>query len=125
MCVEHSLCADDIEAGRVRVLAVDATDATAVQRLRNRFTPSAARLTCCSNNAGRFVSMPPIWDSDLADWWEDVRVNILSVYTVTRAILPLMLRRDRGAIIKWEAAALAAALAMRSPRPASPNLRER
>ena len=73
-------------------------DATAVQRLAKSIYAERGAPELLFN-AGRFVSMAPIWDSDLADWWEDVRVNILSVYTVTRAILPLMLRRDRGVII--------------------------
>ena len=77
----------------------DATDATAVQRLAKSIYAERGAPDLLFNNAGRFVSMAPIWDSDLADWREDVRVNILSVYTVTRAILPLMLRRDRGVII--------------------------
>ena len=55
-----------------------------VQRLAKSIYAERAAPDLLFNNAGRFVNMAPIGDSDLADWWEDVRVNILSVYTVTQ-----------------------------------------
>ena len=91
--------ADGIRTGRVRVLPADITDATAVKSLAKLAYAEDGPSDLLFNNAGRFVSMAPISDSDPADWWEDVRVNVLGVYTVTRMILPLMLQRDRGIII--------------------------
>ena len=53
VCVEHSPRADDTEAGRVRVLAVNAKDATAVQRLAKSIYAEHGAPDLLFNNAGR------------------------------------------------------------------------
>jgi 3-hydroxy acid dehydrogenase / malonic semialdehyde reductase len=80
-------------------VSTDITDAGAIEQFATSLYDNGAAPDLLFNNAGRFVSMAPIWDSDPSEWWADVRVNVLGVYTVTRAILPLMLRRDQGIIV--------------------------
>jgi NAD(P)-dependent dehydrogenase (short-subunit alcohol dehydrogenase family) len=91
--------ADHIQSGRVRTLIADITDAAAVESVIGANYRNGEAPDLLFNNAGRFASMAPIWDSDLTDWWADVRVNILGCYVVTRTVLPLMLRRNHGVIV--------------------------
>ena len=58
--------ADGIRTGRVRVLPADITDATAVKSLAKLAYAEDGPSDLLFNNAGRFVSMAPISDSDPA-----------------------------------------------------------
>jgi NAD(P)-dependent dehydrogenase (short-subunit alcohol dehydrogenase family) len=89
----------DLNGGNVRALVADVTDAEALQRLVNENYGQEGATDLLFNNAGRFVSFAPIWESEVQTWWEDVRVNILGTFLVTRTIIPRMMARDSGIVI--------------------------
>jgi 3-oxoacyl-[acyl-carrier protein] reductase len=86
----------DLNAGNVRALVADVTDAGAVEQLVSENYGQEGAPDLLFNNAGRFVSFAPIWESEFETWWEDIRVNILGTFLVTRTILPRMIARDSG-----------------------------
>ncbi len=51
------------------------------------------------NNAGLALGLRPAHEADLNDWETMVDTNIKGLYTITRAVLPEMVRRDRGHIV--------------------------
>ena len=91
--------ASEVQSGRVRILVADTTDAPGLERAVASAYGSGPSPDLLFNNAGRFVSMAPVWQSDIGDWWDDVRVNVLGTYLVTRTVLPLMMRRDSGIVV--------------------------
>ena len=50
-------------------------------------------------NAGRNLREERAWESDPAEWWNVLEVNVLGVYLSCRAVLPGMLERGRGRIV--------------------------
>ena len=57
------------------------------------------RLDILVNNAGGGLERSPILDSDPDLWVEDVTVNCISAYLVSRALLPLMIESGGGRVI--------------------------
>ena len=57
------------------------------------------RLDLLVNNAGGGLERSPILDSDPDLWVEDVTVNCISAYLVSRALLPLMIESGGGRVI--------------------------
>ena len=89
----------EIVEGSILPAALDICDAAGVNRFfADNFSPGKD-LDLLFNNAGRFVSLAPIWDADPDEWWNDVSTNLRGTFLVTRAALAGMLRADRGIIV--------------------------
>ena len=78
----------------IRARALDATDEQAIARI----AAEAGDVDVLFNCAG-FVHHGTILDCAPQDWDFSFNVNVKSMYLVTRAFLPGMLRRGRGSII--------------------------
>ena len=95
----------DEAAGAVRdaggdtiTIATDVTDRAAVSAMADQVKQAQGRVDILVNNAGGGIEPKSIADSDPELWIEDVNVNLISAYLVTRAILPLM-KKSGGKII--------------------------
>ena len=51
------------------------------------------------NNAGIVGPRVPTWESDPAEWWHVLEVNLLGAYLCCRLTIPGMLERGRGRIV--------------------------
>ena len=51
------------------------------------------------NNTGSFRAIGALWEVDPEAWWEDVTINVRGPMNCCQAVLPGMMRRDRGVII--------------------------
>ena len=98
---ELESAAEEIRGLGRRAIAVP-TDVTRRDRVdalaaavRSRF----GRLDILVNNAGGGLERSPILDSDPDLWIEDVTVNCISAYLVSRALLPLMIESGGGRVI--------------------------
>ncbi|MGH8681930.1 MAG: SDR family oxidoreductase [Burkholderiales bacterium] len=78
----------------VTTRVLDVTDGAAVERL----APEVGDVDCLFNCAG-YVHHGTIMDCTGAEWDRSFDVNIKSMYRVTRAFLPGMLRKGKGSII--------------------------
>jgi len=86
-----SLCAEIRRTGRdCRVLALDITDATAVQRALKPL-----EVDVLVNNAGVGV-IKPFVEMSLDEWNTMMDVNVNALFHVTHALLPGMLERGHG-----------------------------
>jgi NADP-dependent 3-hydroxy acid dehydrogenase YdfG len=112
-----SVYASEIAAGEVRSDRLDITDASAVDAFfENRFPPGAS-LDLLFNNADRFGSIAPLWDSDVEDWWNDVTVNVRGTFLVTGSALGVMRRQGHEIIVSTEGGRPPAGSGYASPRP--------
>jgi NAD(P)-dependent dehydrogenase (short-subunit alcohol dehydrogenase family) len=57
------------------------------------------RIDILINNAGLLGPMSPIKDYPPADWEEVIRVNVVGTFMVTRFVLPLMEKGNKGRIL--------------------------
>ena len=95
----QSLAADLQKLGvKTSVAAADVADEAAVNAAVAHIAGELGPIDILINNAGigtfaKFMDMP------VAEWERIIRVNLLGVYYVTRAVLPAMLARESGDII--------------------------
>ena len=96
------------QGGRAHSTAIDAADETAVDSAVSAIESSRTPISVLVNNAG-ILRLTPIDGLDLADWDEIIRVNLRGPLVCTRAVVPAMKRRQRGAIVNVVSNVVAAA----------------
>jgi len=79
---------------------LDVTDGAAVERLAKE----VGDIDCLFNCAG-YVHHGTIAECTEADWDKSFDLNVKSMYRVTRAFVPVMLRKGRGSIINMASVA--------------------
>lgn len=92
--------ADAKEAGGEAV-AIEA-DVTAREQVEAAVAQAVERLggiDVLVNNAGRFATIGPTWETDPDDFWGDITVNLLGPYLLCRAVAPKLVAQGRGVII--------------------------
>ena len=85
--------------GNAVVVPADVTRREAVDDLAGAVRGELGRLDVLVNNAGGGLEKRGILDSDPGLWVEDVTVNCISAYLVSRALLPLMIESGGGRVI--------------------------
>ena len=80
-------------------LPLDLQDRAAVERAVAALPPQLAEIDLLVNNAGLARGLEPAQRADLDDWEEMVDTNIKGLMTMTRAVLPGMVARDRGHVV--------------------------
>ena len=80
-------------------LPLDVRDRAAVERAIAGLPPELAAIDLLVNNAGLARGLEPAQRADLDDWEEMVDTNIKGLMTMTHAVLPGMVARDRGHVV--------------------------
>ncbi len=81
------------------VVALDVTDADAVQTYVDDVVARHGRIDVLVNNAGVIDTEVPLWESDPEQWWRTVEVNVRGPYLMSRAVAPHMLAAGSGRVI--------------------------
>jgi 3-hydroxy acid dehydrogenase/malonic semialdehyde reductase len=90
---------DELGADRVVCVRLDVRDRAAVERAVAELAPEFAAVDLLINNAGLALGLDPAHRASLDDWEVMVDTNIKGLMTVTRAVLPGMVARDRGHVV--------------------------
>jgi 3-hydroxy acid dehydrogenase / malonic semialdehyde reductase len=85
--------------GDVRTAAIDVRDREAVFDAAASLAAADAVPDVLINNAGLASGLDPFHASDPDDWDRMIDTNVKGLLNVTRAVLPLMIERDRGHVI--------------------------
>ena len=85
--------------GRARAFVADVTDAVTVEKTFAEIEHSLGPVTLLVNNAAVPGPIGPFWETDAAEWWRTLDVNLRGVALCSRAVLPGMIARRRGRII--------------------------
>ncbi len=97
----NALAAELVKAHGVRVAtaAVDVRDRVGVTRAAEALGREDRVPDILVNNAGLAAGMSKIHEGDPADWDLMLDTNVKGLLNVTRAVLPLMVKRDSGHIV--------------------------
>ncbi len=94
-----ALSTDAPDAPRVAGVAVDVTDAAAVERAVGETEATLGPIDILVANAGIAGPTVPTWDYDVAAWHQVVAVDLFGVYHCCRAVAPGMIERGYGRIV--------------------------
>jgi NAD(P)-dependent dehydrogenase (short-subunit alcohol dehydrogenase family) len=90
----------EAEGGHGIACVGDVADAADVQRMVRRTMDELGPIDLLVNNAGRGPQrFCPLWEADMDDWWDVLRVNVLGPALGCHAVLPQMLARGRGRVV--------------------------
>ncbi len=98
--------AKKLKAGRrVQTIAVDVTDAAAVERAGRSAARRFGSVDILVNNAGIAGVSKKLWECSLAEWREVIELNLLGVFYCCRAVVPLMFEKNYGRIVNLSSVA--------------------
>ena len=83
----------------VLTVPLDVRDPPAVERAVAGLPADVAAIDLLVNNAGLALGLEPAQRASLDDWERMVDTNVKGLMTVTRAVLPGMVARDRGHVV--------------------------
>jgi NAD(P)-dependent dehydrogenase (short-subunit alcohol dehydrogenase family) len=88
------------DAGGVAVAAsADVTDETAVTAALAQLRAQLGPVDMLINNAGINGPMGVLWETESAEWWRTLEVNLGGAFVLSRMLLPDMIAAGRGRII--------------------------
>jgi 3-oxoacyl-[acyl-carrier protein] reductase len=85
--------------GGAEIVAVDITDAAAVQAAADHTAAALGAIDILVNSAGITGPNTTVWDYPVAAWDQVINVNLNGVYYACRAVVPHMLRGRFGRIV--------------------------
>lgn len=83
----------------VRIGELDVRDRQAVDEFVSRLRDEDRVPEVLVNNAGLAAGKSPLHEGDFGDWDRMIDTNVTGLLNVTRRVLPLMVRRDRGHVV--------------------------
>jgi NAD(P)-dependent dehydrogenase (short-subunit alcohol dehydrogenase family) len=89
----------EVAGGVIRAHVVDVTVEADVARLSDAVLAEHGRVDILVNNVGDYRPLVRFERSSTESWQQMYAVNLLHVFAVTRAFLPSMIERGRGAIV--------------------------
>lgn len=87
------------DGGRAVAYPADVTDAPQIQSAVTAIEASLGPIDVLVNNAGSPGPLRPLLETEVADWWRAIEVNLLGPLLCTRLVLPGMVSRRCGRII--------------------------
>ena len=83
----------------VRVAELDVRDRDAVEELVSRLEREGRVPEVLVNNAGLAAGKAPLHEGSFDDWDRMIDTNVTGLLNVSRFVVPLMVRRDRGHVV--------------------------
>jgi 3-hydroxy acid dehydrogenase / malonic semialdehyde reductase len=80
-------------------IELDVRDRAAVEAVPSRLPAGFTDVDVLVNNAGLALGLEPAHRANLDDWHQMIETNCAGLVTVTRALLPGMVERNRGHIV--------------------------
>jgi NAD(P)-dependent dehydrogenase (short-subunit alcohol dehydrogenase family) len=85
--------------------ATDVTDEASVSKLVAKILAQHGKMDALVNTVGGYASGVPLWDLETKVLDQMLALNLRSGYALSRAVVPAMLKRKRGAIVNIAAKA--------------------
>lgn len=84
---------------KIHPLVLDVQDRAAVERAVARLPPALSAVEILVNNAGLALGLEPAQRASLDEWETMIATNCRGLVTMTRAVLPGMVERNRGHVV--------------------------
>ena len=84
---------------KIHPLLLDVQDRAAVEEVVGKLPPALAAIDVLVNNAGLALGLEPAHRASLDEWETMIATNCRGLVTVTRAVLPGMVARNRGHVV--------------------------
>jgi NAD(P)-dependent dehydrogenase (short-subunit alcohol dehydrogenase family) len=79
--------------------SVDVTDPAAVSNFVSQIVAEQGHLDILVNAVGGYAGGKNVWEEDVSTYQRMMALNLLSGFCLARAILPIMIRQNRGAVV--------------------------
>jgi 3-hydroxy acid dehydrogenase/malonic semialdehyde reductase len=89
----------EAHATETHILELDVRERLVVERAIGELPAAWAAIDILVNNAGLSRGLDKVYESPAADWEEMIDTNVKGLLWVSRAVLPGMVKRDRGHVI--------------------------
>jgi 3-oxoacyl-[acyl-carrier protein] reductase len=86
-------------AAPICIIPADVSSQAQVDGMVARTLDRFSSIDILVNNAGIAGPLGALQDNDVSSWIQAVQVNLIGTYLCCRAVVPIMLRQDRGKII--------------------------
>jgi NAD(P)-dependent dehydrogenase (short-subunit alcohol dehydrogenase family) len=87
------------DAARLSGVKADVTDAAATVALVEKLVAQHGRLDILVNTVGGYAGGKNVWEEEMATYQRMMRLNLQSGFALARAVLPVMIRQNRGWIV--------------------------
>lgn len=91
--------ADQAGAGELSGLSVDVSDLAATSRAAEKVAGDYGRLDILVNAVGGYAGGKNLWEEDASTYERMMALNLESGFALARAVLPAMIRQNRGWIV--------------------------
>ena len=85
--------------GNAEAFLLDVTREDQAASVVERVIQEWGRIDVLVNNAGIIAYDTPVWDTTMEQWDQVMNTNLRGMHLVCRAVIPYMMRRQRGVII--------------------------
>ena len=86
------------------IVTVDVSDQHQVDAMVQATLARFGTIDILVNNAGIAGPIGPVHDNDVAAWVQTINVNLIGTFLCCRAVIPVMLRQNRGKIVNLSGA---------------------
>jgi NAD(P)-dependent dehydrogenase (short-subunit alcohol dehydrogenase family) len=87
------------QAAQLAGIATDVTDAKAAAAVVEELVAEHGRLDILVNAVGGYAGGKKVWEEELTTYERMMALNLQSGFTLARAVLPVMIRQNRGWIV--------------------------
>jgi len=91
--------ASPTDAERLEGIATDVTDTKSASAVVEELIAEHSRLDILVNAVGGYAGGKNVWEDEPATYERMMALNLQSGFTLARAVLPIMIRQDRGWIV--------------------------
>lgn len=95
----ESVASDLAPSGTVHQVALDVTDAAAVERAAAASAGALGGIDILVANAGIAGATVKVWDYPPEEWRRVIDINLTGIFLCCRAVAPLMIRQNYGRIV--------------------------
>lgn len=87
------------EGGVALAVPTDVTDTSQVERMAEQTLSAFGKIDVLINNAAVFHGIGGLWEVEPDAWWADVKTKLFGGFLCCRAVLPHMMKQNRGIIM--------------------------
>lgn len=102
--LEHTAQEAQALGTRTCIIEADVAEPQQVEDMVQRTVAHFGTIDILVNNAGIAGPVGPLHTNDIAAWIRTIQVNLIGTYLCCQAVLPIMLRHNRGTIINLSGA---------------------